>query len=196
LFLGSAIFPLKFVSLILILFLVGGALADDTKKPSEPVSLSILYYVDSAAQLVPLESQVVRRIAMYHAMGLSGVTTAYSVKGEKSSVRLKAGAKPEFVVRLAGRLDPLETVQFYQVNQVNGSRVVPIVTVDVLERISNPKPNPTVVDFNAARYGAASFKLVPIQALMPGEYCLFIKGGNEWPKTVPGFCFGVDASAN
>jgi hypothetical protein len=187
---------LKFASLIVVLFLVGAAWADDAKKPGEPGSLSILYYVDSSAQLVPLESQVVRRIAMYHALGFAGATTAYAVKGERSPVRLKAASKREFVIRLEGSLDPLETVQFYQVNGVNGSRVARIANFDVLDRPSNPKPNPTVVDFNAAKYGVSSFKLVPIQTLAAGEYCLLIKTGSNWPKTVPGFCFGIDVSGN
>ena len=75
--------------------------------------------------------------------------TVYQVEGEKSRVRLKAEGKPEFIVQLEGKVDPLETVQFYHFDQVDGSRVVPIEDFDLIERMSNFQLVPATVDFNA-----------------------------------------------
>ncbi len=180
------------VALILILILVTCARGQDRGKPTEPQSPSVLYKLDLSGQLVPLESQVVHVRRKYHAWGFAGVTLVYQVEGEKSRVRLKAGGKPEFVVQLEGRVDPLEAVQFYHFDQVDGSRAVPIVDVDFIERMSNFQLVPVTVDFNAVRYGASSFKLIPVPEMVPGEYCLLIKSTNKWAWKNPGFCFGVD----
>lgn len=189
-------FLLKSVPVALILFLVAGTWGQDGKRPSEPESPSILYYLDSSAQLVPLESQLARIKYKYRAWGFEGGTTVYQVEGEKSPVRLKAETKLKFVVRLEGGVDPLEFVQFYHFDEINGSRVVPIVDFDVLSRISRFRFIPATIDFNAAKYGASSFKIIPIQALAPGEYCLIVKAANKFAKKSPGFCFGVDATGS
>src|ERR1700726_1666140 len=116
---------MKPVIATLILLLASSAWGQDGKKPSEPESLCVFYYLDSSGQLVPLESQVIRLQHKYHALGFAGGTTVYLVKGEKSPVRLQAESKPEFVVRLEVNVDPLEAVQFYHLNGENNSRVMP-----------------------------------------------------------------------
>ena len=189
-------FLLKFASVALILFLVAGARGQDMKKLTEPESPSVLYKLDSSGQLVPLESEVVRIKRKFHAWGFSGVTAVYQVQGEKSGVRLKAEGKPEFVVRLEGKVDPLEAVQFYHFDELDGSRVVPIVDFDILNRMSNFQVVHATVDFNAEKYGSSSFKLISVQVLVPGEYCLLIKPTNKSESKSPGFCFGIDAAGN
>jgi hypothetical protein len=187
---------LKFASVAVILFLVTSVLGQDGEKPTEPGSPSVLYKLDLSGQLVPLESQVVHVRNKYHAWGFSGGTMVYQVEGEKSRVRLKVEGKPEFVVRLDGKIDPLETVQFYHFEQVNGSRVVPIVDFDPLGRLSNYKSPRATVDFNAVKYGASSFKLIPVPALVPGEYCLVVKIATKPENKSPAYCFGIDATGN
>jgi len=187
---------LKLASVALILFLVTSVLGQDGEKPIEPGSPSVLYKLDLSGQLVPLESQIVRVRNKYHAWGFSGGTMVYQVEGEKSRVRLKVEGKPEFVVRLDGKIDPLETVQFYHFDEVNGSRVVPIVDFDPLGRLSNYKSPRATVDFNAVKYGASSFKLIPVPALVPGEYCLVVKIATKPENKSPAYCFGIDATGN
>jgi hypothetical protein len=188
--------PLKFASVALILFLTTSVRGQDKGKPAEPGSPSVLYKLDLSGQLVPLESQVVHAKRKYHAWGFSGTTMVYQVEGEKSRVRIKGEDKPEFVVRLEGKLDPLETVQFYHFDEVDGSRAVPIAHFDALSRMSNYQLVHTTVDFNAMKYGASSFKLIPVPALVPGEYCLVVRVATKPQNKSPAFCFGIDVAGN
>jgi len=187
---------LKFASGALILILVTSVRGQDGGKPTEPGSPSVLYKLDLSGQLVPLESQVVQVRHKYHAWGFSGGTMVYQVEGQKSRVRLKAEGRPEFVVRLDGKIDPLETVQFYHFDEVNGSRVVPLEDFDPLGRLSNFQSAHATVDFNAVKYGASSFKLIPVPALVPGEYCLVVKIATKPENKSPAFCFGIDATGD
>ncbi len=173
-----------------------GALAEDTKKPIDPEPVSTVYYVDPSARKVPLESQTVHMKNKFHALGFAGGTTVFLADGEKSPVRIKSAEAPNFVVRLQAGTDPLETVQFYRFDSVNGSRVAPIWKFDALGRPSSALLNSAAVDFNSTKYGTSSARLIPVRALVPGEYCLFIKPTNKWPKKSPGFCFGVDPAGN
>jgi len=159
---------------------------------SELGSPSVLYYLDSSAQLVPLEPQIVHVKHKFHALGFSGVTAVYQVGGEKSPVRLKAEQKPEFVVRFVGKLDPLESVQFYRFDGIEGSRVLPIEDFDALGRPTKISLAPATVDFNAVKYGASSFKIIPIQKLAPGEYCFTVRLATKQERNSSGFCFGID----
>jgi hypothetical protein len=181
------------VALILFFFFAVIVWGQDGKMPSEPGSPSVLYFLDSSAQLVPLESQVVRVKHKFHALGFTGVTAVYQVAGEKSPMRLKAGQKVEFVIRLEGKVDPLESVQLYRFEGIEGSRVVPIEDIDVLSRVTKISLASATVDFNAVKYGASSFKLIPIQRLAPGEYCLAVRLATKQENHSSGFCFGIDA---
>lgn len=183
---------LKFVSVVLILFFVTCAWGQDGGKPAEPGAPSVLYKLDMSGQLVPLESQVIHIKRKYHAWGFSGVTMVYQVDGEKSRVRLKVVGKPVFVVRLVGKIDPLETVQFYHLDEVDGSRAVPIVDFDLLNRMSNFQLVHATVDFNAVKYGESSFKLIPVPTLVPGEYCLVVRVATKAENKSPAYCFGID----
>ena len=71
---------------------------------------------------------------------------------------------------------------------------MPIGDFDPLGRMSKIPLSPATVDFNAVRQGASSFKLIPTQALVPGEYCLTINAPDHSPGKSPGFCFGLDAA--
>jgi hypothetical protein len=189
--------PLPLTGLLL-LTVVGSLWAGSSKKVGEPASVSVLSKggSPSEAQIVPLESKLIRRKRIYHALGFAGVTLVYFMEGDRSPLRLKGPTKAEFVVRLSGDLDPAETILFYQFNQVDGSRVLPIAFVDALDRVSQPTPKPVLVDFSTAKFDSSSFKLLPTQPLVPGEYCMLIKVRNDLPNPAQAFCFGVDASVN
>lgn len=190
-------FLLKTASVVLLMAVVASLWGASSKKAGGPVSISVLSKGESPAQaqLVPLESRLIRRKRNYHALGFAGVTLVYLLEGDKSPLRVKGPANVEFVVRLSGDLDPAETILLYQFNQVNGSRVLPIAFVDALDRASQPTPKPVLVDFSTARFDSSSFKLLPTQALAPGEYCMLIRVKNNLPNPVQAFCFGVDAAA-
>jgi hypothetical protein len=186
---------MKFISFtVLPLLLVSAAWGQDQEKPIEPPSPSVLYYLDSSGQLVPLESQMIRTQQQYRALGFAGGTTVYLVKGEKSPVRLRTEPQPEFVIRLGDNLDPLETVQFYHFKGENGSRVVPLRNFNGLAHLSNITEEAYAVDFNATKEGTSSFKLVPTRPLAPGEYCLMVRSTVQVATRDPGFCFGVDVA--
>jgi hypothetical protein len=176
-------------AILLGLVLVASARTQDGAIPGEPEALSVLYYLDGSAKLIPLEFQLVHKNQKLH--GLTGGENMYSVRGQKSPERIKAADKMNFVVRLKGSQDPVEAIQLFHLDVVGGSRVLPIDNFDALGRVSK-MTIPAFIDFNAAIFGASSFKLIPIQVLAPGEYCFLMKTGNELPKAVPGFCFGID----
>jgi hypothetical protein len=181
------------VSVALVLFVVTvSVLGQDGKVPIEPGSPSVLYYVDDSARLIPLEPQVVHVKRKLHALGFTGTTAVYQVPGEKSTVRLKADRKAEFVIRMKDKVDPLESVQFYRFEGMDGSRVVPIEDIDALGRVTSFPLASATVDFNAVKYGASSFKLIPIQKLAPGEYCLTVRLATKQERNSSGFCFGID----
>ena len=185
---SSSLLP-RCAAILLGLVLVVSARSQEGTIPSEPDALSVLYYLDASAKLIPLEYQLVQKKQKLH--GLTGGENMYSVRGQKSPMRIKAADKSNFVVRLKGSLDPVEAIQWFHVDVVDGSRVVPIDNFNALGRVSKVTI-PPVIDFNAAIFGASSFKLIPIHVLAPGEYCFLVKTGNGLPKAVPGFCFGVD----
>lgn len=180
------------VGLILCLFYAVIAWGQGGKVPNEPESPSVLYYLDSSARLVPLEPQIVRVKRKFHALGFTGVTAVYQVGGERSPVRLKAEQKLEFVIRIDGKVDPLEFVQFYRFEGIEGSRVLPIEDFDALGRLTRISLASAIVDFDAAKYGASSFRLTPIQKLVPGEYCLTVRLATKPENKSSGFCFGID----
>ena len=191
---GFKEFVTKSFSATLVLLLVSVAWGQDEKKQPEPESLSVLYYLDSSDQLVALESPVLHVKHKPRSLGFAGGTTVYVVRGEKSPVRLKAESKPEFVVRLQGDIDPLETVQFFHFDLENGSRVMHVADFDPFGRVSKLLPNSPPTDFNAVKQGKSSVKLIPIQTLLPGEYCAMIaKLGQLSQSKTPVYCFGVDA---
>jgi hypothetical protein len=178
----------------LLLLFPAAAFGQNAKTPPEPASASTFYYLDFSAQLVPLESQVVQMKHNYRDLGFAGGSTIYQVKGDKSPMRLKANGKPEFVVRLEGGYDPLEAVWVRHFDAVRGSRVMPIADFNALGNVSKVTLEPAVIDFNAAKYGSSSIKIVPIEPLTPGEYCLIIRAPGQLPKRTNAFCFGVDVA--
>jgi hypothetical protein len=183
---------MKFASATLVLWVAMGTWAQDARKPVEPEAVSTVYYLDSSAQIVPLEHQTIRTEHEYRALGFAGGTNVYLAEGERSPVRIKVAGTLQFVVRLQAGIDPLETVQFHGFDRKHDSRVVLINQFNALGQPSGPIVNSGAVDFNSARYGTSSFRLIPVRPIVPGEYCLFIKPPNKWPKRSPGFCFGVD----
>lgn len=120
----------------------------------------------------------------------------YFVGGDKSPLRLKGPAKAAFIVRIAGDQDPVETILFYQLNDLGGSRVLPIAKFDALGGVSQPAPKPIAVEFTASKFDSSSFELLPTQVLVPGEYCMLVRVANKLPNPAQAFCFGVDAPVN
>ncbi len=179
----------------LLLLFPAAVCGQDAKTPPEPASASTFYYLDPSAQLVPLESQVVQLKHNLRDLGFAGGSTVYQVKGDRSPMRLKPDGKPQFVVRLeGGSYDPLEAVWVRRFDAVRGSRVMPIADFNAMGNVSKLTLDPAVIDFNAAKYGSFSIKIVPIEPLTPGEYCLIIRASGQLPKRTNAFCFGVDAA--
>lgn len=186
---------MKLILATAILCFVTVAWARDGVGQIEPPTPGVLYYLDSSGKPVSLEAQAVNLKRQFHAKGFAGFTSIYRVEGEKSPVRFSAGKTPEFVVRLAGRVDPLESVQFDRFEDVDGSRILPVEKVDAFGILMKILPNPAIVDFNAVQFGSTSFKLVPVHPLEPGEYCLIVALVDKPAHKSPGFCLGIDPAS-
>jgi len=141
-------------------------------KPAEPTAIGVVFRLDpsnQALQRLPNEDWKPAGPSM-------GNNVIYAVvPGSKSSFRVKAGEKAEFVFN-SGRP---ETVSLYRFELKKDKRRfgyerVGMVRGDYLKGLH--------VDIS--KYGESSYKLVPASPLDPGEYAIII--GDEV------FTFGID----
>jgi hypothetical protein len=112
------------------------------------------------------------------------------IEGEKSPVRFKRGEKLDFIVKLNSQQDdPQVKIQFVLLESAKGKRqwVLQKVSADPFTGASVKDVSQSkIVSYNVAKYGESSFKVSPVDSLLPGEYVLGIKG------VAVSFCFGVD----
>lgn len=118
--------------------------------------------------------------------GFGGAKGVAEVPGAASGVRLKQGEPVQFIVRADSQTaDPQSFVQFMTVKQLKDRRQVVMVNAGWYGAKQGDGSN-RPVQFDAAKYGAASFRIVPAGALAPGEYVL------STATSQTGFFFGVD----
>ena len=171
-----------------------GALAQEAKPPAEPAYPSAVYSIDANGALVPLEGQTLHLRRHYRVLGFAGGTTAFVADGERAGVRLTEPAgKLAFAVRFPAETDPMEVVHLYRLQPGDSSRALPLGEFNGWGRVTQVG-QVGGVDVKAVKYGASSFRLVPLQALAPGEYCFLLGqlGGSIKGKQIGGSCFGVD----
>lgn len=145
------------------------------EKVFQPQYASVFYYLRASGEAMELERQTPN-------LSRKGDKVLFVIPGEKSPVRLSAGDKMQFVVRVAENFDKATaTMQLFRFDGQNGTR-------QRLLKFRDTLSNKVGVPLNAEKYGDSSLKLVPSQQLAPGEYCL------SRTTISQGFCFGVDAS--
>jgi hypothetical protein len=172
----------------LVLFVIP-LMAQEAKKVQEPEYLGVFFYLADKGDLRALERQTPEQKVKVKGFGFGGGEGYMQVAGEKAPVRFKADAKMEFVVLAASQqTDPMSLIQFYSFESVKGIRRLMMAKVGSMGMSSKDVTNQAAISFNAAKYGASSFKIVPAYELKPGEYCL------STATTATAFCFGIDAA--
>ena len=186
------------LGLYLALLVVTPATGDE-EAALEPEYIGTFHFLDREAnQLVLLErpKQRIRSKARFHGFGGGKVLAEFD--GTKSPVRFKKGQKLEFVVRVSSRsIDPATLLQLFVVESadptkkqarrgIGGARA--IVAIKQRSAWGSVSVDPHGgLEFNAAKYGEESFRLVPAGELPPGEYALGFEDGSEY-----GYFFGID----
>ena len=164
---------------LIVLSLSACAAQTATDKAPEPESIGVFFYLDSATQtLKRLPKEDWKR---HHKTGWSSTATDLTLDGTSSSFRIPAGGKGMFVFRASE--DSAEKAKLCRF----------IIKGDRREfeqgkwKHRDYKPNPGI-PVDIAKFGEASYKIVPEAPLEPGEYALFT---GETGAVV--FTFGVEA---
>ena len=148
------------------------------RKLPEPESIDVFYFLDSVNNsLLAME----RQVAVGKKRGLIKEQIVVQLTGEKSTFRLKADQKIEFVVNLPNGVDP-NNYHLYLFSVKKGKRELILAE----STMTGSKSNFVQVPCNITKFGGA-YKYTPAQALSAGEYGFFPRGSND-PS-----CFGIDA---
>lgn len=169
------------VFVTLLLFSCSFAVAQDTKVV-EPQTIGVIYHLNPSSQmLAELERQTAKTKTKVRALGFGGAKSVAEIKGEQSTLRLKSGPKPEFVVQLANGVDP-NKIQLYLFEVKDGKRQVLVGSATMFGGKSGPGP----IKVNVTRHGQYSYKFSPVDDLIPGEYGFNAGDSNDV------FSFAVD----
>jgi hypothetical protein len=142
--------------------------------------------VDSGERLI-LERTTPAQRSKIRAFGYGGASVYVEIPGATSSVRIPAGQKVEFVVRVPDQeTDPNTTIKFLSFKKVGATRAYQMANVGAMGLRTKMTQNDNAVAFNAEKYGPKFFKITPSQPLAPGEYCL------NYSSEQASFCFGID----
>lgn len=160
--------------------------AASVPEPAEPEYQSVIMRLSDTGELVPLERKT--PILRSHQKQLFGAESAMEIDGERSPVRLLEKQSLVFVVRVASQLvDPQSILEIVRWDIRRGKRVVVVAKVSSWNHAVTANPQVgNKVPFDAAKYGASSFKFSPVNPLQPGEYELGVKGSDDT------FDFGID----
>lgn len=179
---------IKLSVFVLAMLFCQSVLAQEKKTVAEPEYIGVFFYLEENGNLVALERQTPESKFKLKALGYGGGESLLRIKGEKSTVRFKVDQKLAFVVRVSSQsIDPVSVIDFFRFNSKKGYRQITVAKVGTIGIGAKTTVSEFAVQFNVAKFGESSFKIVPANALTPGEYCLSGSG------TQDGFCFGIDA---
>jgi hypothetical protein len=177
----------------------GPSAVPDSKIPV-PTDLSAFFAIDARARLVKLEVGKADLVDARHTL-TEGNQIYYKLFGAKSPVRFTDGMVP-IVIKLppkphglAGFLDP--DAQFGDLYQMQIRRWEPVegtrqARFDAREqrRGRDQDPDPGTFEYATLKLGEGFYKIIPIEPLVPGEYCV---GLHRLPTEVERlYCFGID----
>jgi hypothetical protein len=152
----------------------------------EPSKVNVFYRL-GGGELTQLEQQTTSGTQLRHGFMSAKVAGTTDIPGGHSLVRFQSGAL-EFVVATGGdpavySLRKADTKK----NKRGETRELLIVTArGALFGSAKTNTADSVIPLDFSRYGTSSYKAVPRQTLVPGEYALFR------PDNPTVFCFGVD----
>ena len=169
-------FPL--LLLILLTYAIGSAQQRD---PSDPEYIGVVYYLDAAGKLAPLDREMPRPKTGIRALGFGGAKAVVELDAERASLRVLSNQDLSFVVELAQGVDPREFA-LYPLASKSGKRQLVMNTASIFggQHILLP------IQINISRYGARAYKITPTGKLAEGEYVFIAEHSTEM------FCFGVD----
>lgn len=176
-------FKLLMVTALPLLTLV----AQDVKKVEEPEYIGIVFYLDPAGALSPLERQQPNVQTKVKALGYGGAQSSTVFKGSKSPVRFKAGQDVRFVVRLnAPGIEPDSLVKLDVLKVAKDQREIVIAKAGAMGFGAKSTNGEAQRPLNFSKYGEQSMQVSPAGPLDPGEYVITTMGGQS------GFLFGID----
>jgi hypothetical protein len=160
-------------------------------KLPKPAFLNHIYYY-AADSLTALEKMPAQIGTKTNAMSFGGGEPGYTLDGERSTIRIKAGDTIQFVLRMGmASIDPSMIIRLYKFDSKKGNRYA------ILTNQGRGKKN-TGFDglaFNVQKSENSIYLLIPASKLGPGEYgflnMMMVNGsGRNISYTV--FAFGVD----
>lgn len=118
-------------------------------------------------------------------LGFGGAVVYATVAGPTCAKRISAGARPEFVLRVASQQeDPYAMIQFYKMQVMPKERRVQMAHAHAFS--SRSTTDNSSIPFDIALHGKSSLRIVPGQDLAPGEYVFSLVSKEDV------FCLGVD----
>jgi hypothetical protein len=171
----------------------------DSKIPVPP-DPSVFYAVDAKGRLVRLEVGKADLVDARDTL-TEGGQAYYKLFGAKSPVRFTDGAV-SIVIKLPpkghgffasmdkdNQFGDLYDMQIRRWEPVNGTRQARFNTRQQ-HRGRDQTPDPGTFDFAALKIGESFYKVVPVDPLVPGEYCV---GLHSLPSELERlYCFGID----
>ena len=179
---------MKYVKLLMLIALpLLTLVAQEVKKVQEPEYIGIVFYLDPAGALSPLERQQPNIQTKVKALGYGGAQSSTVFKGSKSPVRFKAGQDIRFVVRLnAPGIEPDSLVKLDVLKVSKDQRGVVMAKAGAMGFGAKSTNGEAQRPLNFSKYGEQSLQASPAGPLDPGEYVITTMGGQS------GFLFGID----
>jgi hypothetical protein len=170
-------------------------------KISVPPDTSVFYAVDARGRLVRLEAGKADKVDARDTL-TEGAQVYYKLFGARSPVRFTDGAV-SIVINLPpkghgffasmdkdNKFGDLYDMQIRRWEPVNGTRQARFDTRPQ-RRGRDQTPDPGTFEFAALKIGESFYKVVPVDPLVPGEYCVGLHSlPNEFERL---YCFGIDA---
>jgi hypothetical protein len=160
-------------------------------KLPKPAYLNHVYYY-TADSLIGLEQMPAHMNTNANAMSFGGGEAGYTLDGERSSARIKAGDTIRFVIRMAmASIDPSMIIKLYKFDSKKGSRIANLSNRGKGKRDAGYMG----IAINVQKSENDTYLLIPASKLAPGEYgflnMMMVNGsGRNIGYTV--FAFGVD----
>jgi len=168
--------------------------ASDGKAPNPEFVNHVYYYASDS--LISLEQNQAHQMSKTKAFGYGGSESGFSMNGEKSPNRIKAGDNMTFVVKMGGgmMMDPSMSIKLYHFNSKKGNREAIISSYGGPYSHKTSTDNPNEVSVNLKKSGNDVYLMIPASKLAPGEYgflnMMSMSGGMNPSFTV--FAFGID----
>jgi hypothetical protein len=160
-------------------------------KLPKPAYLNHVYYY-AADSLIGLEQIPAHMNTNANTMSFGGGDAGYTLDGDRSSARIKAGDTIRFVIRMSmTSIDPSMIIKLYKFDSKKGSRIANLSNQGKGKRDTGYMG----IAFNVQKSENDTYLLIPASKLTPGEYgflnMMMVNGsGRNIGYTV--FAFGVD----